>query len=51
MDKFFVPDDTDYLNKIIEEKRDGIGLYLPPKEVWEKENVEIKKRLKVLGYM
>jgi len=51
MYKFFIPEDTDYLLKIIEKYRDGFGLYLPPKEVWEQENKEIKERLKTLGYM
>jgi len=51
MYKFFIPDDTDYLMETIEKKRDGLGLYLPPKDVWEKENPEVKKRLEILGYM
>jgi len=50
-DKWFVPDDEDYLTELIEKKRDGISLYIPPKKVWENENKEIKERLKVLGYM
>ena len=51
MYKFFIPDDTDYLKDIFMNKRDGIDLYLPPKDVWEKENEEIKERLRALGYM
>lgn len=51
MYKFFIPDDTSYLNEIIAKKRDGIALYLPPKSEWENENKEIKKRLKALNYM
>ena len=51
MDKWYIFDDDDYLAEIIEKKRDGIGLYLPPKEVWAKENEEIRERLKLLGYM
>ena len=51
MYKFFIPDDTDYLKDIVEHKRDKVDLYLPPKDVWEAENEEIKKRLMELGYM
>jgi len=51
MDKFFVPDDESYLLEILDKKRDGNRLYLPPKEVWAAENEQIKKRLKDLGYM
>jgi len=51
MDKFFVPDDEEYLRKIIKEKRDEVALYLPPKKEWAKENKEIKQRLQDLGYM
>ena len=51
MYKFFIPEDTAYLLKIVDKLRDGFGLYLPPKEEWEKENEEIKKRLKDLNYM
>jgi len=51
MYKFFIPDDTEYLVEVLEKKRGGVGLYLPPKDVWEKENKEIKKRLGDLGYM
>ena len=51
MYKFFIPENTGYLVKILEKFRDGFGLYLPPKSVWENENKEIKKRLGDLGYM
>jgi hypothetical protein len=51
MYKFFVPDDTEYLLKILEKHRDGFGLYLPPVDEWKKENKEIKKRLQDLNYM
>jgi len=51
MYKFFIPEDTDYLMKTLEKFRDGFGLYLPPKKVWEDENKEIKKRLADLNYM
>lgn len=51
MYKFFVVDSREYLLDILNNKRDGVSIYLPPKKVWEKENKEIKQRLKDLGYM
>jgi len=48
--QFYVEDDPEYLNKILE-MRGGVTLYLPPKDEWAKEHEEIKKRLEILRYM
>jgi len=46
---FNVIEHQDYLYETLD-KRGGETLYLPPKEVWEQENEEIKKRLEAIGY-
>jgi phage FluMu protein Com len=48
--KFYVEDEPEYLLDILD-LRGGIRLFIPPKEVWERESEEIKKRLELLGYM
>lgn len=50
IEKFYVEDEREYLQEMLD-MRDGRRLYLPPKEEWEAEHEEIKKRLKILGYM
>jgi phage FluMu protein Com len=51
LDKFYVPDNEDYLIELLEKKRKGVSLYLPPRKTWEEENEKIRQRLKDLGYM
>lgn len=48
-DRFIVDDDKEYIEKILK-LRDGVMLYVPPKEEWERDE-EIKKRLEILGYI
>ena len=48
--KFFVEDDPHYLMDMLD-IRGGVASFVPPKEEWEKESEEIKKRLEILGYM
>ena len=48
--RFLVEDDPHYLMDMLD-LRGGIKAYIPPKEEWEAEHEEIKKRLEILGYM
>ena len=50
VDRFIVNDTAEYINEILK-LRDGVTLYIPPREEWEAESEEIKQRLRDLGYI